>query len=174
MKKLLVTMFLAFGVATPLAVADTGSAVVLVDAGTGSGSGSAATSPPDDTGSAVATAPAQGSDAASKLHDPGTDLAKSISDVQAAKKYGWAGVVFVVLLMLLKLAGRAKSLPIVGTKLAFLGEGKAATVIAGAVALTAASYDSLTAGGSLFAALVAGGLAVVHYIDATPPPKPAT
>lgn len=158
-KKLLVCMFLALGVATP-AFADTGPAVALVDAGAGSGSAAA----PPDTGSAVAQS--AGSDAASKLHDPTKDLGGTIDDVKSAKRYGWAAVVFVVALVLLRLAGRAKSLPLVGTKLAFLGQGKAATVIAGGIAVLSACYDSLAAGGTLWAALFAGGYAVLHYIDA--------
>jgi hypothetical protein len=166
MKKLLLCMFLAFGVAAPVAVADTGSAVVLVDAG----SESAAAPTDSGSGSAVATPPATGSDAASQLHDPTKDLSGTISDLEAAKKTGWGFALFAALVILCRFI-----LPLVSSRLAFLREGKAATIAGAIGAAGIAGYDALVAGASWYALLGVLIGAVLHYIDATPPPaKPAT
>ncbi len=169
MKKLLVTMFLAFGIATPLAVADTGSAVVSTDAGWGS----AATSPPADTGSAVATAPAAGSDAASKLHDPVKDLKGTIKDLEAAKKTGWSVLVFAILVVLARLLGMAKSVP----WLAWLGKGRTAIIVGGVGAIATAGYNALLSGGSGYAVLAAviftGATYWNSHAEWAPPPAPS-
>lgn len=163
MKKLLVSMFLAFGIATPIAVADTGSAVVLVDAGSGSIS---VTAPPDtSSGSAVETAPAAGSDAASKLHDPTKDLGGTISDLEAAKKTGWGLALFAGLVILFRFL-----LPLLTPKFAFLRDGKTAAVLGAVSAAAIAGFDALAGGASWYALLGVLIGAVLHHIDATPPP----
>lgn len=135
-----------------------------------------ASAQPAPSGSATAATPdlgsaAAGSDAASKLHDPVTDTKATISDLKAAEREGWGIFAFALLVILCKLAGRAPTLPIVGSKLAFLGKGTAALVVGAAGAFAVAAYNALTSGGSWMAVAFVGVIALAHYL---PGPKPAT
>lgn len=99
---------------------------------------------------------------ADNLHDPVTAPGAAWDDVKAAKKTGWAVAVFAGLVMLCKLLGRAKKLPM----LAALGKGKTAVVVGALGALGAACYNAAADGGAWTAMLIAGVTAIGHYIDA--------
>ena len=124
-------------------------------------------------GSEVATAPGSGSATSSpttlpadKLHDPVAAPAQAWDELKAAKKTGWAVLVFAVLVMLTRLLARF------GAKdswLAALGKGKAAVVIGAVGALSLACYNALALGGAWIAAGAAGVIALAHYLDASKP-----
>lgn len=120
-----------------------GSAAVMVDAGVGSAAAAPAASTPAD-----------------KLHDPLAQPGASWDDLKAAKKVGWAAAVFAALVLLCKLLGRLKG------KLSVLGKGKMPVIIGGVAALAAACYNAALDGGAWTATMVAGMMALAHYIDA--------
>lgn len=165
-------MTLAYWFGITLAHADgSGSAIA--------GSGSAVSLPPGHPDISPAPAPETAPQpaavgAADKLHDPVSAPSQAYDDVKAAKKTGWAVAVFAVLVMLARLAGRARN-----TKaLAWLGKGRTAVIVAAAGALLAACYNAAADGGSWTAILAAGVTALAAYWNAhaewAPPPKGTT
>lgn len=114
-----------------------------------------------DAGSAAAPAATP----ADQLHDPVSSPAAAWDDVKAAKKVGWASLVFAVLVMVAKLASR------LGGRFKTLGTGKVAVVIGAIGALGAACYNAAADGGAWTAMLVAGMLAIAHFLDAAPKAK---
>lgn len=99
---------------------------------------------------------------ADKLHDPIAAPKAAWDDVKAAKKMGWPVLVFAVLVMLAKLLGRAKKYKL----LAALGKGKVAVVVGAVGALGTACYNAAAEGGAWSAMLLAGLVAIGHYLDA--------
>jgi len=99
---------------------------------------------------------------ADKLHDPVSSPAAAWDDVKAAKKVGWSVLVFAVLVMLAKLASRAKGIKI----FAVLGKGKVAVVVGAVGALAASCYNAAAEGGAWTAMLMSGVVALGHYINA--------
>jgi hypothetical protein len=95
-----------------------------------------------------------------KIHDPITEPGAAWDDVKAAKKIGWAAAVFAVLLVIGRLASRAKSIGFLG----WLGKGRTAIVVAGALAVAAGCYDVAVQGGSPLSMAVAGLLALGVYM----------
>jgi hypothetical protein len=123
----------------------------------------------DGSGSALAEGSAAGSASAppaatpaDELHDPIAAPAQAWDDVKAAKKVGWAVLVFAVLTMMAKLAGRMKTVKF----FAPLGKGKVAVVIGALGALGASCYNAAAEGGAWTAMLVAGVTAIAHYMNA--------
>lgn len=154
------------------AVVDAGSSEAITPApGAGSGEAPVVAAPApaatDGSGSATpAPAPTKPSD---QLHDPLENPGATIDDVKAAKKYGWGAAVFAVLLVLLKLASKAKSIGV----LSWLGKGRVATVVAGATVVLAGCYDVLMQGGSWVATAIAGAIAFAAFYDSTTKPPAA-
>jgi hypothetical protein len=107
----------------------------------------------------VASAPAAGAPASGALHDPITEPGAAWDDVQGAKKVGWGVAVFACLVMLARLAGRAKSIP----WLAALGKGRTAVVVGGIGAVAVAAYDVAIQGGSWVSIAVASAVALAAY-----------
>lgn len=131
--------------------------VLIAQADTGStGSGSAHS----DAGSASTPAAPSASSPSDKLHDPLSSPGASWDDLKAAKKVGWAAAVFAFLVLLCKLLGRLKG------KLSWLGKGKVPVVVGAIAALAAACYNAAVDGGAWTATLMAGFVALAHYIDA--------
>lgn len=131
------------------------------------GSGSAVTIPPFEApkdAPATETSTAKPSDT---IHDPTTEPGASWDDVKAAKKTGWAAAIFVVLLMLARLAGKAKSTP----WLAWLGRGRTAVLVGGVGAVAAGCYDAAVGGGSWVAIMTAAGIAFAAYWNSHPAEK---
>jgi hypothetical protein len=118
------------------------------------------------SGSSVVDAPQ-----APDLHNPITHPAAALSDLQAAKKSGWALALFALLVMLTRagvhLSAQYKSL-------AFLAKGRMHIVFAAIGALGVAGYNALALGGSLYAAVIAAGGALLYAILPTPQPIPST
>lgn len=134
----------------PTVIAADATATLPADAGAPAGS------------AAPVAAPAPTAD---QLHDPTTDPGKAFDELKDAKHYGWAVLVFAALLMLCKLVPKLIS----WSKLAWLGKGKAAVVVAAIGAIAASCYNVAVSGGSLFAMALAAALALAHYVDAAKP-----
>lgn len=139
--------------AGPLVVADAPAAPAV-------GSGSAVTPPAPPP---VVTAPPTPAD---QLHDPTTHPMETISDVKAAKRYGWAAVVFAVVTILARLAGK---LGHAVKWLAWLNQGIASVVVGAAAAIGTAAYNALAMGGSLLAAILAAAVALATLWNPTTP-----
>lgn len=136
-------------------------------ADTGSGSSSAPAPAIETPAAGSAATPAPTAKPSDALHDPVSDPGATLDDVKAAKKYGWGAAGFAVLLVVLKLASKAKSIG----ALAWLGKGRVATVVAGATVVLAGCYDTLMQGGSWVATAIAGGIAFATFYDSTHKPK---
>lgn len=153
MKKLLVCIALAFG-AAGAGIAHADSAIVAL------ADGSAGTAPLDaapDTGSATVTP-------ADRLHDPISSPAATIDDIKQAKRQGWGVLAFALGVIVAKLLGRAKSI----SWLAALSKGRTAVIVGAASALVVATYNALADGGSLYAGLYAGAVAVAAWWQSHP------
>lgn len=123
-----------------LAQADTGSAQALPDAGS-------------------ASAPAPASD---RIHDPLATPAATIDDARQAKRQGWAVFAFFVGLVAARTLGK------LGKKknaawLAWLNTGRTAVLVGAFTAFVTASYNALADGGSTYAGLYAGGMALATW-----------
>jgi hypothetical protein len=97
------------------------------------------------------------------LHDPTKQPLDFIQGLRDAKTHGWSLVVLMGawgVLEVLAFAGAHANVPL----LAKLGKGRASILIAGGVAVLAATYNALTsAGGSWTAALMAAAGAALFY-----------
>jgi hypothetical protein len=152
MRKFLLVLPLMF-LAAPALAADPVPVVAADHAeAPGSGAGSAAATP-----SPSASVP-----------DPAEHPIQAWDEAKAAKKGGWAMLVFFVLVALTKALayGREKlaGVPLVGKASAWLAQGKRAMIVAGATAIGVAGYDVLAGGGSLTAALFAAGAALAGVL----------
>ncbi len=131
------------------------SAIADDDAGAGNGS-SLGSGSDTGSGSAVAPTPAPApTPAVAPVHNPATDPAGYISDLENAKKTGWPLLVlvgFFGLCEILALAG--KNVPF----FAWLGTGRVSVVIGGFAALTASMINTLADGGTWSSVLI-GALA---------------
>lgn len=134
--------------------ADTGSAVATA----GSGSAIVAVQP-SGSGSAVTVTTTTVVTPADAVHDPVSQPAATFDDVKAAKQVSWPAAVFIVVLIVAKLLGRAKSV----AQLAWLGKGRVAVVVAGAAAVAAAAFNVAIAHGSAVAILSAVVVASAAY-----------
>lgn len=106
-----------------------------------------------------------------ELHNPVTHPAAALSDLQQAKKSGWALALFALLVMLTRagvhLSAQFKSL-------GFLAKGRAHFVIAAVGALAVAGYNALALGGSIYAAIIAAGGALLYVVMPTPKAESTT
>lgn len=159
------------GATAPLVIAQADAPAVhpyrdtmIAQADTG-GDGSAALPPvaSDGSGSATATSSPTTAAPADKLHDPIASPGAAWDDIKAAKKTGWAVLLFASLVMLAKLAGRAKKYKL----LAALGKGKTAVLVGAVGALAAACYNAAAEGGAWTAMMATGLVAIGHYLDAS-------
>lgn len=130
----------------------------LADASAGSGSGSDVTPAPE----------VKPSDA---ISNPLEHPAAAVSEAKDAKKYGWAGLVFFVIVALTKALAYAReklaTTPLIGKFAAWLAVGKRAVIIAALGALGVAGYDALVGGGTLVAALFAALIAAAGVMSST-------
>lgn len=162
MKVLTSLLALCIGAAVMLGVIEVGRASTDAPLVAQAGSGSAVTIPPfidagpgelaADTSTAAPQPAPKPSDT---IHDPTTDPGAALGDVKAAKKYGWGAALFAVLLMLGRVAAKAKSI----APLAWLGKGRTAVVVAGAMTVLAGCYDAAMQGGSWTAIGIAAAVA---------------
>lgn len=160
MKHFLIAIALAVGISTPIAAhADSGSAVVdAAPAVVAPAPGSASTSV---TATATTTTVAITAD---QVHDVLTSPIAAYDDVRAAKKLGWPALVFIVALILARLAGKLGAIQ-GWSLLAKLNTGKVAVVIGGVAAVAAAGFNAATAGGSLIAVLTGAFFALATYYN---------
>jgi hypothetical protein len=145
-----------FHIGVRMASAD---APALLDAGSGS---SSATAAPAD-----------------QLHNPVQSPVLAFDDVAAAKKLGWAAMLFAILVMATKALAYAKDhlegVPLVGKLAAWLSVTKRAMYVSGIGAGATAAYNAIALGGTWMAAVFVGGglfLALTHPFG-TPAPTPA-
>lgn len=151
MKKTVITVLLAVGLAlTGITLVTIGDAFAQpIDAGPGSGS---------------AVAPAD------VLHDPVTDPVAAFDDARAAQKIGWPLALLACLIMVARAAQTA------GKRwswawLKWLNTGVRAFVIAGVITVGSAAFNTLALGGTWYAVGLAAAVALLAVI--TPAPKPA-
>ena len=104
------------------------------------------------------------------LHDPIANPAAALSDLQQAKKSGWALALFALLVMATRAGVHASTQ---FKSLAFLAKGRTHIVFAAVGALGIAGYNAIALGGSLYAGLLAAGGAVLYAVLPTPQPTPA-
>lgn len=154
MRSLILSLLVTFSIATP-AFADTPDAgVVIVE--------------PFTPSEAPAT---ETSTASSAISDPAEHPVQAWDEAKAARKGGWAMLVFFALVALTKALayGRDKlaGLPVIGALAKRLAVGKTAMIVAGLGAIGAAGYDVLVGGGSLTAALFAAGAAAGGVMHST-------
>ena len=125
------------------------------DVDAGAGSGSAPIAALMAAGSGSASPPSATASPADALVDPTKNPLAAIDDIRAAKKTSWPLAVLVVLIAATKL------LSYVGGVLAPVGKWLAtkrnAMIVATAGTMLATAYNTLIAGGSWYAVLVAGG-----------------
>lgn len=160
MKRIVITLSFLIGLTTPVladtAPLDAGPAVVIQPMEAGSGSGSA-----------FATAPTP----ADTVANPVTSPVVAYDEAKAARKEGWAVLVFFCLVALTKALayGRDKlaGLPGIGWIAAKLAVGKTAMIVAGIGALAAAGYNVLADGGTVGSALIAAGVALAGALHST-------
>ena len=119
------------------------------------------TIPPPDAPMADTSTAATADKPSDKIHDPISEPGAAWDDVKAAKKIGWTAAVFAVLLVLGRLASRAKSIGFLG----WLGKGRTAVVVAGALTVAAGCYDVAVQGGSPLSVALAGLLALGVYLQ---------
>ena len=157
MRRIVLSLALLFVLAGP-ALAD-GSADPVVAADHSEAAGSAA-------GSAVTTPPP-----ADAVSDPLEHPAQAYDQAKAAKREGWAVLVFFCLVALTKALayGRDKlaGMPVIGWAAARLAKGKTAMIVAGIGAVAAAGYNILADGGTLGSALIAAGVALAGALHST-------
>ncbi len=124
---------------------------------------------PIDAPLAVGSAgPVASAPQAPELHNPITHPAAALSDLQQAKKSGWALALFALLVMFTRAGVHASSQ---FKSLAFLAKGRTHIVFAAVGALGLAGYNALALGGSLYAALIAAGGALLYAVLPTPAPS---
>lgn len=104
-----------------------------------------------------------------KIADPVQQPAQALDDLKGAKRYGWAGVVF-VLLVLLTRTGMVYSERV--SFLKFLGKGQVHSIIAAVSAFAMTAYNALVLGGTLYAALGVGLGTFLYNLVSTPQIKP--
>ena len=155
MKRTILTIALLLGITSPAFADDPIPAVAAQPADTSPSAGSAAAAP-----SPSASVP-----------NPAKHPAQAWDDAKAARKSGWAVLVFFVLVGLTKALayGRDKlqGLPGIGWIARRLAVGKTAMIVAGIGALGAAGYDVLANGGSVTSALMAAGVALAGALHST-------
>lgn len=123
-----------------------------------------------DAGAVVAPPPAADLPS-SHIANPATNPIDAWNEAKAARKTSWPILAFLLLTMLTKglaySAEAIKTWPLVGAAAVWLTVGKRAAIVTGLGTLGAAGYDALIAGGSLTAALVAGGMAWAGAMHST-------
>lgn len=119
--------------------------------------------PPPDAPMADTSTAAPSEKPSDKIHDPLSEPGAAWDDVKAAKKIGWTAAVFAVLLVLGRLASRAKTVGFLG----WLGRGRTAVVVAGALTVAAGCYDVAVQGGSPLSVAMAGLLALGVFYEST-------
>lgn len=162
MKRLILSMFCCFALGFGITKGFAGN---VASAGTAAGlqsgsSGSAFTVDDLRDGAPLPSTTAATATAATTAHDPLAAPAEYISDIKAAKRYGWAPFAFWILWQASVLIGRLSKAT---SALAFLNRGRAAVVIAALAALGLATYNALALGGSIVAALLAGIVAAAMF-----------
>lgn len=158
MLRILLPFLVAVGLQNPAAAA-------VVDAGPAL-SGVVA---PDAPGSAMVPAAAPATAPEVKIADPVQQPAQAFDDLKGAKRYGWAGVVF-VLLVLITRTGMVYSERVPFLK--FLGKGQAHSIIAAVSAFAMTAYNALVLGGTLYAAMGVGLGTFLYNLVSTPQIKP--
>jgi hypothetical protein len=134
----------------------------------GSGSSSAVISA--GSGSAVAavvtatTSSATVAVTADQVHDVLSSPAAAFDDVKAARKIGWPALVFVVALILARLAGKLGAIQ-GWPALAKLNTGKVAVVVGGIAAIAAAGYNAAASGGSAIAIATGAFFALATFYN---------
>lgn len=156
---LVILALLSIFLALP-AHADSGSAVVdaapaVVAPTPGSASASTVTATATTTTVAIT---------ADQVHDVLTSPIAAYDDVRAAKKLGWPALVFIVAIILARLAGKLGAIQ-GWSLLAKLNTGKVAVVIGGVAAVAAAGFNAATAGGSMIAILTGAFFALATYYN---------
>ena len=105
------------------------------------------------------------------IPNPAENPVQAWDEAKAAKKGGWAILVFFVLVALTKALAygrdRLKGWPGVGWIARRLAVGKTAMIVSAVGACGAAGYDALVQGGSATAALFAAGVALAGVLHST-------
>lgn len=108
------------------------------------------------------------------LPDPLEHPLAAIDQVKQAKQVGWPLLVGAILVMVTKALAYASThaipLPLVDRLAAWLAVGKRAVAVAAAGTLAAVGYNTLVAGGTWVAALIATGLAAAGLMHSTTQP----
>lgn len=102
------------------------------------------------------------------IADPLDNPVEAYSDLKAAKRLGWSALAFAAVLMLCKVAGRAKSW------IGWLGQGKRPLWIAALTAIATAGYNAAAEGGSPLAIATAALVAFAVAYDANGKAQPKT
>lgn len=141
------------------------------------GSGAAASSPATEgSGSAIPPATVTTTTTTTVApHDavpnPVTSPVAAWDEAKAARKGGWAILVFFVLVALTKALAygrdKLKGMPGIGWIARRLAVGKTAMIVAGVGAVAAAGYDVIAQGGSVTSALFAAGVALAGALHST-------
>lgn len=151
MRSIVLAIALVLGFAA-LVLADSASVPALV--------GDTATAAPPVVAAPIAT-----------VTNPAEHPIQAWDEARAAKKSGWAMLVFFCLVALTKALayGRDKlqGLPLIGWAAKRLSVGKTAMIVAGIGAVGCAGYDVLIGGGSPTAALFAAGAALGGVMHST-------
>lgn len=125
----------------------------------------------------AAAAPAPAEHPSDKLHDISNPIA-AWDDARAAHKVGWPLAVFAVLVMFTKGLAYGKNklsaVPLLGRLARWLSVGRRAMAVAAVGTFGSAGYDVMIGGGSVVAAMIAGGIAAAGLLSPTHEPKPAT
>ena len=128
-----------------------------------------------DSGSAVAAEVQQGAGSASapapadSLANPVDDPVEAYSDLKAAKKQGWALGILAAFIMLAAAIGRAATKWPTWPVLNWINQHKKITIAVAFVGITASAvFNALALGGSWYAAIGAGGAALLAFINAAP------
>jgi len=126
------------------------------------------TSPPPAPATVDPTAPRP----SDRLHDPLTDPAGAIDDAVAARRQGWPLLALVVLILVSRGLGKARTRWPSSRSLAWMG-GRAGLVVIGAGIVAGAAFDALALGGSWFAAGAAAIGAALALLDPAPARRPS-
>lgn len=85
----------------------------------------------------------------------------SPDDFHGARRYGWAAIAFLLLVIATRLVAK---LPV--ERLAFLRNGKNAAIVSAVGAVALSFYNALALGGSLVATVLAALTSLLHLLDA--------
>lgn len=133
--------------------------------------------PAPDQGSAVVTSTTTTTTAvvpSDSLHNPIDSPSAAIEDAKQAKKQGWASFILVLIIMVTAAFAKASTKWPATPVLSTINKHKTLIFVIACFGVGSTAVYNAVTGGSWYAALLAGGVAVVAFINAAPStPAPA-